>query len=86
MTPRIISRNFGKKLDQYDNNFFLVSFQNKHFYLQLIIKLADGLLKYRTMQLFLIFLNFSILMGREDHIEIHKRTFEKYYSITPNVC
>ena len=40
---------------------FLVSIQNKHFYLQLIINLADGLLKYRTMRLFLIFLNFSIL-------------------------
>ena len=64
---------------------FLVSIQNKHFYLQLIINLADGLLKYRTMRLFLIFLIFSILMGRENHTEIHKRTFEKYYSNKPNV-
>ena len=25
-------------------------------------------------------------MGRENHAEIHKRTFEKYYSNKPNVC
>ena len=59
---------------------FLVSIQNKHFYLQLIINLADGLLKYRTMRLFLIFLIFSIFMGRENRTEIHRRTFEKKYS------
>ena len=48
---------------------------------QLIINLADGLLKYRTMRLFLIFLIFSILMGRENHTEIHKRTFENHTEI-----
>ena len=25
-------------------------------------------------------------MGRENHTEIRKRTFEKYYSNKPNVC
>ena len=65
---------------------FLVSIQNKRFNLQLIINLADGLLKYRTMRLFLIFCVFSILKGRKNHTEIHKRTFEKYYSNKPNVC
>ena len=48
--------------------------------------MADFLLKYRTMRLFLILLIFSILMRRENHIEIDKRTFEKYYSNQPNVC
>ena len=65
---------------------FLVSIQNKHFYLQLIINLADSLLKNRTVRLFLIFLVFSMLKGRENHTEIHKRIFEKYYSNKPNVC
>ena len=52
---------------------FLVSIQKKHFYLQLIISLADGLLKYRTMQLFLLFLIFfifSLLMRRDSHTEL----------------
>ena len=35
---------------------------------------------------FLIFLIFSIFKGRENHTEIHKRTFERYYSNKPNVC
>ena len=48
--------------------------------------MADFLLKYRTMRLFLILLIFSILMRRENHTEIHKRTFEKYYSNQANVC
>ena len=65
---------------------FLVSIQNKHFSLQLIINLADGFSKYRTMRLFLIFLIFRILMGRESNTEIHERTFEKCYSNKPNVC
>ena len=64
----------------------LKSIQSKHFYLQFIINYADGLLKYRTMRPFLIFLIFSILIGRENHTEIQKRTFEKYYSNKPNVC
>ena len=38
------------------------------------------------MRLFLIFLIFSILMGRDNHTEIHKRTYEKKYSNKPNVC
>ena len=84
--PRIINRNFGKNFGHYDNNNVFVSIQNKHFYLQLFINLADGLLKYRTLRLFLIFLMFSILIGRGNHSEIHKRTFEKYYSNKPNVC
>ena len=85
--PRIINRDFGKNfLITMITTIFLVSIQNKHFYLQLIINLADGLLKYRKMRLFLIFLIFSILVGRENHTEIHKRTFKKYYSNKPNVC
>ena len=85
--PRIINRNFGKNFDHYDNNnFFFASIQNNHFYLQLIINLDDELLNYRTMRLFLMFLIFSILMGRENHTEIQMRTFEKFYSNKPNVC
>ena len=38
------------------------------------------------MRLLSIFLIFSILMGRKNHTEIHKRIFEKYYSNKPNVC
>ena len=38
------------------------------------------------MRLFLIFLIFSIPMGRENHTEIHKHTFEKYYCNNHNVC
>ena len=84
--PRIIKRNFGKIFDHYDNNNFLVYIQNKHIYLQLIINLADGLLKYRKMLLFLTFFIFSILMGRRNHSEFHKQTFETYYCNKPNFC
>ena len=86
--PGIIKQNSGKILITLIATVFLVCIQNKHFYLQLIIFLASGLVKYRTMRLFLIFLVFSILMGRENQTEIHKRTFEMYYSnkIKKNWC
>ena len=62
--PRIINRIIGKSFDYYDNNnFFLLSIQNKFFHLRLIINLADALLKYRTLPYFLIF--FSVYLWEE---------------------
>ena len=64
---------------------FLVFIQNKHFYLQLIIKLADGLLKYRTMRLFLIFL-FSVYLRENITLKFISAHLKSYYPNKPNVC
>ena len=48
------------------------------FNLHLIINLAYASLKYRKMQVFLIFLIFNMLVRKENHTEIQKRTFEEY--------
>ena len=64
ITQGIINQNFGKNFYHYDNNIFLISIQNKKFYLKIIINSADGLFKYRTMRLFLIFSNFQYTYGK----------------------